>query len=349
MRQYRKAVALEENNLDYLLAGAKMSRTMANYDQAQEWLEQLLNIKQQEGEADLILSNILKELASLYHFRGFYKKAEKLYNRSLVIIEKILGKEHSEVATLLKDMAALYEIQARYEDAESLYKRAQKIVGRPSKRIIPTRPIPQLREEKTNIDSVAAKISTTFSSLFSCFFCAKMPEQQKVYAEGMGIGAGSGSALGAAVLEDNRLLGALIGGSVGGLAGYVVGDQQVNHISQMGQQSRSREQTINSLQQQIAVMVNYNRRLKRAIEQYERDINKNIDRRKVAGEELKKAQNAYNSLLPVLARERRATAQTSNPNQRRIYQNQVQQLEKEIQELDHSIRRLKNICYARVE
>lgn len=185
-------------------------------------------------------------------------------------------------------------------------------------------------------------------AIFSLSACANMSERQKIYGEAAGTGAAVGAAGGAAIYEENRLLGAFIGGTVGTIAGYAVGDHQANKIARMGQQSSYREQTISGLQQQNAVMVKYNDRLKRTIDQYQRDINRRIDRRRAAGEELRKAQNAYNGLLSVLARERQAAAQTSNPNQRRIYQNQLRQLEEEIQKLDRSIRRLNNICYGRV-
>ncbi|MCI5219796.1 MAG: tetratricopeptide repeat protein [Candidatus Electrothrix sp. LOE2] len=353
MRQYRKAVALEENNLDYLLAGAKMSRTMANYDQAQEWLEQLLSIKQQEGTADLFLSNILKELASLYYFRGFYEKSEKLYNRSLAIIEKRLGKEHPETATVLTDIAALYETQARYEDAESLYKRAQKIVGRPSKRIIPTRPVPQLQEKKTNIDSVAAKNSTGFSlsSFLSslCFFCAKMPEQQRMYAEATGIGTGLGAGIGAVACSDNRAACAAGGGLLGGVTGYAVGGWQVNQIGQMDQQNDHRAATVNYLQQYNARMSSYNYQLGRQIAQYERNIRRNIHDREGVRMNLTTAQNERNKLQSVVTQGRQEIGRMSDPNQRRAYQSQLRQLEREVQKLDGSIRRLQNLSHGRAE
>ncbi|XCN74658.1 MAG: hypothetical protein Q3M24_07940 [Candidatus Electrothrix aestuarii] len=188
-----------------------------------------------------------------------------------------------------------------------------------------------------------------FVAAFSLSACANMSRQHRMYAEPMAISGGIGAGIGAAACKDNRAACAAGGGLLGLGVGAIIGNQHVNHIDQMDQSHLVRKQTINSLQQQIAVMVNYNRRLKRDIEQYERDIRRNIDRRGVAGEELRKAQNAYNGLLSVLARERQAAQRTPNPNQRRIYQNQIGQLEGQIQELDHSIRRLKNITgYGRV-
>lgn len=187
-----------------------------------------------------------------------------------------------------------------------------------------------------------------FLAAFSLSSCANMTEQQRMYAEATGIGAGAGAGIGAVACKDNRAACAAGGGLLGGALGYIVGNQQVNDIGQRDRQNVHRENVISGLQQQNAVMVNYNRRLKRDIEQYERDIHRNIDRRSIAGEELRKAQNAYNGLLSVLARERQAAQRTPNPNQRMAYENDLRKLEGEIQELDRSIRRLKNICYGRI-
>lgn len=185
-------------------------------------------------------------------------------------------------------------------------------------------------------------------AIFSLSACANMTEQEKIYWQDMGIGAGGAAAAGTLLYKKDPLLGAVIGGGAGLAAGYGVARWQTNNINRIDRRSGQRKNVISGLQQQNAVMVRYNDRLRGTISQYERDIKRNIDRRRLAGEELRKAQNAYNDLLPVLARERQAAAQTPNPNQRRIYQNQLRQLEGEIQKLDRSIRRLKNICYGRV-
>lgn len=70
LRQYRKAVAVEENNPDYLLAAGKMARKMADYKQAQEWLERLLELREAEGKNDAALGTALHELALLYRDQG---------------------------------------------------------------------------------------------------------------------------------------------------------------------------------------------------------------------------------------------------------------------------------------
>ena len=40
----------------------------------------------------------------------------------LAIIEKILGKDHPNVATSLNNLAGLYKVIGRYSEAEPLYK-----------------------------------------------------------------------------------------------------------------------------------------------------------------------------------------------------------------------------------
>lgn len=127
MRQYKKAVALEEDNPDYLLAAGTMARIVADYDWAQEWLERLLTIREEEGQNNLNLARASYELAWLYDDEGRYSKAEPLYKRDLEISEKLLGKDHPDVATTLNNLAGLYRQQRRYEKAKSLYKRSLEI------------------------------------------------------------------------------------------------------------------------------------------------------------------------------------------------------------------------------
>ncbi|RTZ63721.1 MAG: hypothetical protein DSZ29_06550, partial [Aquificaceae bacterium] len=99
MKQYKKAVVLEENNPEYLLVAGQMARTTADYIQAQEWLEQLLKIRKTESKKSIDLTDAQNELANIYRFQGKYEAAEPLYKRSLTIKEKALGKDHLLVGT----------------------------------------------------------------------------------------------------------------------------------------------------------------------------------------------------------------------------------------------------------
>ncbi|WP_417913250.1 tetratricopeptide repeat protein [Candidatus Electronema sp. TJ] len=127
LRNYAAAVALAPDNPDYLLAAGQMARTMGDYQRAEEWLEHLLAIREQEGKEDEALALALNDLAVVYYSQGRYEEAEPLYKRSLEIWEKALGKEHPHVAATLNNLAELYRTQGRYEEAVPLYKRSLEI------------------------------------------------------------------------------------------------------------------------------------------------------------------------------------------------------------------------------
>ncbi len=122
MRQYKKSVALEEDNPDYLLAAEQMALTMADYDRAQEWLERLLKLREKDENNRLALARVQHDLAWCYEEQGEYGKAESFYKRSLEIRQKAIGKKHSSVAATRNNLAGLYRLQGRYKEAESAYK-----------------------------------------------------------------------------------------------------------------------------------------------------------------------------------------------------------------------------------
>jgi tetratricopeptide (TPR) repeat protein len=62
-------------------------------------------------------------LALLYSKQGRYGDAEPLYQRSLAIWEKALGRDHPYVALSLNNLAGLYRSQGRYADALPIIRR----------------------------------------------------------------------------------------------------------------------------------------------------------------------------------------------------------------------------------
>uniref|UniRef100_UPI004056CD09 tetratricopeptide repeat protein n=1 Tax=Candidatus Electronema sp. TaxID=2698783 RepID=UPI004056CD09 len=122
MELYRTAALLEKDNPDYLLAAGKMARKLAEYKQAQEWLERLLELREKEGKNDAGLGDALHELALLHKDLGQYAAAEPLYLRAVAVKEQALGKEHPEVAVVLSDLAGLYRRDRKYVKAEPLYR-----------------------------------------------------------------------------------------------------------------------------------------------------------------------------------------------------------------------------------
>lgn len=59
----------------------------------------------------------LNNLAVLYGKRGKYKEAEPLCKRALEIREKVLGKDHPDVAKQLNNLALLCQNQVRHFDS----------------------------------------------------------------------------------------------------------------------------------------------------------------------------------------------------------------------------------------
>jgi len=130
IRKYRQALILEENNLDYLNSAGIMARTLGYYQEAHLWLEKLLQLCQQKKKGTLSLANAQHQLATLHCDMGKYEKAELLYQRSLKIKEKELGKDHLLIAKTLNNLAISYYQQGKYGKAESLYQRSLKIEGK---------------------------------------------------------------------------------------------------------------------------------------------------------------------------------------------------------------------------
>jgi tetratricopeptide (TPR) repeat protein len=66
----------------------------------------------------------LNEAGYIAYTVGRYSEADPLYQRSLAIIEKALGKDHPFMATSLNNLALLYQAQGKYDQAELLYQRS---------------------------------------------------------------------------------------------------------------------------------------------------------------------------------------------------------------------------------
>lgn len=124
MELYRTAALLEKDNPDYLLAAGKMARKLAEYKQAQEWLERLLELREAEGKNDAALGDALYELALLHKDLGQYAAAEPLYLRAVAVKEQAVGKDHPDVAEVLSDLAGLYRREGKYAEAEPLFLRS---------------------------------------------------------------------------------------------------------------------------------------------------------------------------------------------------------------------------------
>ncbi len=96
MKKYRRAVALENSNPDYLLAASTMARTLGDYKEAQPWLEKLLDV-----------ATTLGNLSGLYTQHGKYEEAEPLYKRSLGILRRTFPNGHPNIDVCESNYALL--------------------------------------------------------------------------------------------------------------------------------------------------------------------------------------------------------------------------------------------------
>jgi len=76
------------------------------------------------------LAGTLNNLAASYHAEGRYAEAEKLFRRSLSILEKSLGPDHPSVVAVLDNLANLYASQGKRREAEKMETRASALRAR---------------------------------------------------------------------------------------------------------------------------------------------------------------------------------------------------------------------------
>jgi len=100
---------------------------LLNAREAEHWINRFQLQFKEVGELLNDMGYYLEKIAQ-------YEQALPLYLRALEILEKVLGKEHPDVATSLNNLAMLYNSQGKYEEALPLYLRAleiwEKVLGK---------------------------------------------------------------------------------------------------------------------------------------------------------------------------------------------------------------------------
>ncbi len=95
-----------------------------NFFEAQAmWLAALEESADFEQEDPRVITT-LENLAEVYWKRGKYEKAEPLCKRILHVSERLLGKNHIDVALAANNLALVCERQGKYTEAVLLYKEA---------------------------------------------------------------------------------------------------------------------------------------------------------------------------------------------------------------------------------
>jgi len=76
---------------------------------------------------DEVLANYLDEAGYALFLAGEYSQAKSLYEQARALLEKVLGKEHPNVAKILNDIAAIYLKQGEHVQAKLLLKQVLEI------------------------------------------------------------------------------------------------------------------------------------------------------------------------------------------------------------------------------
>jgi len=73
-------------------------------------------------------TSFISVAAYLLYYIAEYEKAAALYEKSLRIIERVLGEEHPDTAKSYGDLACMYAGQGEYKKAEGLYEKSLRII-----------------------------------------------------------------------------------------------------------------------------------------------------------------------------------------------------------------------------
>ncbi len=95
---------------------------LERYDEAERFLQRAFSIRKKVLE-DPETARTICALARMNHSRGNRDNAERLYRQSLAIREKILGREHPDVAESLTGLAGVLSLR-RIDEAERLARRS---------------------------------------------------------------------------------------------------------------------------------------------------------------------------------------------------------------------------------
>ena len=95
---------------------------LEKYDEAEGLLQRAFSIREKAPE-DSETARTICAMARLNQSRGNKEKAERLYRQSLAIREKVLGKDHPDVAESLSGLASVLSLK-RIEEAERLARRS---------------------------------------------------------------------------------------------------------------------------------------------------------------------------------------------------------------------------------
>ncbi len=124
-RHYGKAVALEPENSDYLIAYAFNEYTLAHFDEAIAFCQKAVAIDTVEyREKPEKTSLLYNQLGLAWKEKGDYERAITFLKKALAIDTIVFGNKNSRVATEYDNLGLVYKYKGEYDRAINLYEKA---------------------------------------------------------------------------------------------------------------------------------------------------------------------------------------------------------------------------------
>ena len=106
-----------------------ISQYQAEFTESEVFYEKALSIFERIFSAkDIVVLNVLQNLAFVYQSQGKYPEAEQLYKRVLKLKEEDYGKENSQLIPILCSLANLLKEMKKFGESEELYTRGLQIL-----------------------------------------------------------------------------------------------------------------------------------------------------------------------------------------------------------------------------
>lgn len=142
MALVRKLKALDKNDSVYILVKFTAAVQFIFDDSTKDTKTECINILDNvdwgkyipHTDKELLeISIAFSNAANVYTSQGEYQKAIGFYNKTLVIIEDVLGSEHPETATIYNNLAIVFQDMSNYSEALKCYEKAlfirEKVLG----------------------------------------------------------------------------------------------------------------------------------------------------------------------------------------------------------------------------
>jgi len=121
---YSAAVFAQNASWENYMKGAKNAFEKGDYSKAEELSRAAINEARGSKDKDKLLSITYSNLGLAYQNMGKYSQAKTYYYNSLVLHEKVFGKNDPRVAILLNNLASLYFVQHNFSKAKILFQRS---------------------------------------------------------------------------------------------------------------------------------------------------------------------------------------------------------------------------------